>query len=353
VAGRRPVEEAFAAHREALRLLVVPERRAALDQLVLHATTLRIPVIEVEGGTLTAISGFDGHQGVALVVAPRHQATIDELLAIARSRGEPPFVLVLDHIEDPQNVGAMMRSAEASGVHGVILPAHGSAPLSPAAVKGSAGAAEHLAVVIVPDLAAGLADLHTHGLRIVGADGAAPLTVREIDLRGPLAIVVGNEGRGLTSRLRRRMDVMARIPMRGKVASLNASVAGSIFLYEAAAQRDLPESEAAAEAEAVAVPEAVAEPQPPEAVAEPQPSEAEAPKTGAQEPPAGDPVSVDTPISPMRVARTKRAPVQAAAPKKPRAKRPSGTATDTGASASAATGGPAGAQAADPDALLP
>ncbi len=361
MAGRRPVEEAFAAHREALRLLVVPERRAALDQLVLHATTLRIPVIEVEGGTLTAISGFDGHQGVALVVAPRHQATIDEILAIARSRGEPPFVLVLDHIEDPQNVGALMRSAEASGVHGVILPAHGSAPISPAAVKSSAGAAEHLAVVIVPDLAAGLADLHTHGLRIVGADGAAPMTVREVDLRGPLAIVVGNEGRGLTGRLRRRMDVMARIPMRGMVASLNASVAGSIFLYEAAAQRDLPERETTAEAETAAVPEPSSEPEAagePQAAAEPespmpQPPEAEPSTSGAQELPAGDPGSVETPVSPKRAARTKRAPGQAAAPKKPRARRASGTATDTGASDPAAAGGPAGAQAADPDALLP
>jgi 23S rRNA (guanosine2251-2'-O)-methyltransferase len=254
VAGRRPVEEAFAARREAIRLLVVPERRLALDRLVLHATTLRIPVVEVEGGSLTAISGFDGHQGVALVVAPRPTATLDDLLAVAKSRGEPPFLLVLDHLEDPQNVGALLRSAEASGVHGVILPSHGSAPISPAAIKASAGAVEHLALVTVADLAVGLADLHTRGLRIVGADGDASLTVREVDLRGPLAVVIGNEGRGLTGRLRRRMDVMARIPMRGRVASLNASVAGAIFLYEAALQRERPESGAetgGSEAEAV------------------------------------------------------------------------------------------------------
>jgi 23S rRNA (guanosine2251-2'-O)-methyltransferase len=237
VAGRRPVEEAFAARRESHRLLVVPERRGALEQLVLHATTLRIPVVEVEGGTLTAITGFDGHQGIALVVAPRRMATLDEVLAIARARGEPPFLLVLDHLEDPQNVGALLRSAEASGIHGVILPAHGTAPVSAAAIKSSAGAVEHLALVTMADLAAGLADLHARGLRIVGADGEASLTVREVDLRGPLAIVIGNEGRGLTGRLRRRMDVMARIPMRGRVASLNASVAGSILLYEAASQR--------------------------------------------------------------------------------------------------------------------
>ncbi len=237
VAGRRPVEEAFAARREAHRLLVVPERRAALDQIVLHATTLRIPVVEVEGGSLTAIAGFDGHQGVALVVAARRWATIDDVLSVAKARGEAPLVLVLDHLEDPQNVGTLLRSAEACGVHGVLFPTQGAAPISPAAVKTSAGAVEHLLLVPLPDLTGGLVDLHTRGLRIVGADGDASLTVREVDMRGPLAIVIGSEGRGLNARVRRRVDVMARIPMRGRVASLNASVAGSVFLFEASMQR--------------------------------------------------------------------------------------------------------------------
>jgi 23S rRNA (guanosine2251-2'-O)-methyltransferase len=241
------VEEAFAARRDARRLLVVPDRRAALEQLVLHATTLRIPVVEVEGGTITSVSGFDGHQGVALVVAPRRWATLDDVLALARTRREPPFVLALDHLEDPQNVGTLLRSAEACGVHGVLFPARGAAPISPAAVKTSAGAVEHLLLVPMPDLAAGLVDLHARGLRIVGADGDASMTVREADLRGPIVIVVGSEGRGLDARVRRRVDLMARIPMRGHVASLNASVAGSVFLFEALTQRhqDLPEAGAA------------------------------------------------------------------------------------------------------------
>lgn len=248
MAGRRPVEEAFAARREAKRLLVVPERRAALNQLVLHATTLRIPVVEVEGGTITSISGFDGHQGIALVVAPRRWATLDEVLALAKSRGEPPFLLALDHLEDPQNVGTLLRSAEACGVHGVIFPTRGAAPISPAAIKTSAGAVEHLLLVPLPDLASGLVDLHARGVRVIGADGDAPMTVRDADLRGPIVVVTGSEGRGLNAKVRRRVDLMARIPMRGKVASLNASVAGSVFLFEAAAQRDLPESEREAEA---------------------------------------------------------------------------------------------------------
>jgi len=237
VAGRRPVEEAFAARRPSRRLLVVPERRAALDQLVLHATALRIPVVEVEGGTLTSLTGFDGHQGVALVVEPRRWATLDDVMARARERGEAPFVLVLDSLEDPQNVGTLLRSAEACGVHGVLFPVRRSAPIGPAAIKASAGAVEHLLMVPMDDLAGGLADLHGRGLRLVGADESAPLAFRDSDLRGPLALVVGSEGRGISGHIRRRIDLSVRIPMRGKVGSLNAAVAGSVLLFEAAAQR--------------------------------------------------------------------------------------------------------------------
>jgi 23S rRNA (guanosine2251-2'-O)-methyltransferase len=236
------VEEAFVARREARRLLVVPQRRLALEKLVLHAMNLRIPVVEVEGGTLTAVAGFDGHQGIALVVAPRRWASSDDILAVAMQRGDPPLVLVLDSLEDPQNVGTLLRTAEASGVHGAIFPTHRQAPLTPAAVKASAGAVEHLLLAPVDDLPGALADLHARGLRIVGADGDAPLTAREADLRGPVAIVVGSEGRGQGPVVRRRCDLLVRIPMHGHIESLNAAVAGSILLYEAAAQRRLPEA---------------------------------------------------------------------------------------------------------------
>jgi 23S rRNA (guanosine2251-2'-O)-methyltransferase len=231
------VEEAFAAARPAIRLLVVPQRREPLEKLVLHATRLRIPIVELEGGSLTSLAGFDGHQGVALVVEPRVFASLDDVLGRAAERAEPPFVLVLDSLEDPQNVGTLLRSAEATGVHGVAFPSHRQAPLTPAAVKASAGAVEHLLLCPVDDLPAALADLHARGLRIAGAEADAPLTIREADLRGPLAIVVGSEGQGLGPAVRRRCDVLMRIPMRGAIGSLNASVAGSILLFEAVAQR--------------------------------------------------------------------------------------------------------------------
>lgn len=238
VAGRRPVEEAFAAGRPAIRLLVVPQRREPLEKLVLHATRLRIPIVELEGGSLTALAGFDGHQGVALVVEPRQFASLDKILARASERDEPPFVLALDSLEDPQNVGTLLRSAEAAGVHGVIFPTRRQAPLTPSAVKASAGAVEHLLLAPVDDLAAALADLHGRGLRIAGSEADAPLTARQSELRGPLAIVVGSEGQGLGPAVRKRCDLLMRIPMRGAIGSLNAAVAGSILLFEAVTQRD-------------------------------------------------------------------------------------------------------------------
>ena len=145
---------------------------------------------------------------------------------------------MLDSLEDPQNVGTLLRSAEAAGVHGVVFPVRRQAPLTPAAVKASAGAVEHLLLCPVDDLGGALADLHGHGLRIAGSEADAPLTARQSDLRGPLAIVVGSEGQGLGPTVRRRCDLFMRIPMRGAVGSLNAAVAGSILLFEAVAQRD-------------------------------------------------------------------------------------------------------------------
>ena len=312
MAGRRPVEEAFVARRAAKRLLVVPARRQALERLVLHATSLRIPVVEVEGGTLTAVAGFDGHQGIALVVEPRTFASPDDILARAVERGEPPFLLVMDSLEDPQNVGTLLRSAEAAGVHGVIFPTRRQAPLSPAAVKASAGAVEHLLLAPVDDLPGALSDLRIRGLRIAAAEAEAPLTADQADLRGPLAIIVGSEGQGLSPAVRRRADLAIRIPMRGAIGSLNAAVAGSILLFAAVAQRggDVPpppasggagdaEPEPSGAAEPEAVEEAVPEPAesapepevaasdgPPPALAPAKRSRARKPKAEAVEAPA-------------------------------------------------------------------
>jgi 23S rRNA (guanosine2251-2'-O)-methyltransferase len=216
---------------------VAPGRRSALERLVLHATTLRIPILEVEGGTLTAVTGFDGHQGVALVARRRPSVSLADIVARCQALGDRALVLAIDSLEDPQNLGTLLRSAEAAGVAGVLLPSRRTARLSPSAIKASAGAVEHLDIAVLDDLAAGLAELHVRGLRIVGSDADARLTARDADLRGPLVVVIGSESTGMSSAVRRRCDVLVRIPMHGKVGSLNAAVAGSVLLYEVLAQR--------------------------------------------------------------------------------------------------------------------
>jgi 23S rRNA (guanosine2251-2'-O)-methyltransferase len=335
VAGRRPVEEAFVARRPAIRLLVVPQRRAALEKLVLHATNLRIPIVEVEGGSLTALAGFDGHQGVALVVEPRQFASLDDVLARAAERDEPPFILVLDSLEDPHNVGTLLRSAEAAGVHGVLFPTHRQAPLSPSAVKASAGAIEHLLLCPVDDLPAALSDLHTRGVRIAGAEGDAPMTARQSDLRGPLAIVVGSEGQGLGPAVRRRADLFMRIPMKGVVGSLNAAVAGSILLFEALAQRDpnaaprapleLPDPTAAKPRVRKGLSTEAPEPEEAAAAVEPEAVEPEAAEPEAAEPPAPK-TRVRKAAAPKRTAsaatRSKPAPKTKPATTKPTTTKP-------------------------------
>ena len=205
-------------------------------------------------------------------------------------------MLVLDSLEDPQNVGTLLRTAEASGVHGAVFPTHHQAPLTPAAIKASAGAVEHLRLAPVDDLPGALADLHARGLRIVGADGDAPLTAREADFRGPVAIVVGSEGKGLGPAVRRRCDLLVRIPMHGRIDSLNAAVAGSILLYEAAAQRGTgrqPDDDAGAAPDPEpAAQTAVASPDEPPPEPDTEPAEAVAPaEAGRRKPgePAGEP----------------------------------------------------------------
>jgi len=239
---------------------------------------------------------------VAVVVEARRFASIDDLLARAIERGEPALALVLDSLEDPQNVGTLLRTAEAAGAHGVVFPTQRQAPLSPAAVKASAGATEHLHLVPVDDLAATLTDLHLRGLRIVGSDAEAALTAREADLRGPIALVVGSEGHGLSPAVRRRCDLFVRLPMRGEIGSLNAAVAGSVLLFEIVGQRDAgPGPGGAAKAD--------------EKSPEPQ-AATEAPAT--EEPAAETPATVRK-APPVKTARTRAPKAATAAGKAPKA----------------------------------
>lgn len=239
IGGRRPVAEALAAGREAHRLLVSatarpsPELRAITDA----ARRLHLPIDRVPADQLTAIGGFDGHQGVLLEVAERTWANVGEIVGGARDAGREPLVLVLEHLQDPTNFGTLLRSAEAAGVDGVVFPERGAAPLSAAAVKASAGASEHLLLARLPTIGEAIHDLKTAGLRLVAADQDAPASAWQSDLTGPLAVVVGSEGSGLSGATKRRCDLLVSFPMAGRVASLNAATAGALLLFEVVRQR--------------------------------------------------------------------------------------------------------------------
>lgn len=237
IGGRRPVAEALAAGREAHRLLVSasarpsPELRAITDA----ARRVQLPIDRVPADQLTRIGGFDGHQGVLLEVGERRWANLDEI--VARAGARPPFVLVLEHLQDPTNFGTLLRSAEAAGVDGVVFPERGAAPLSAAAVKASAGASEHLLLARLPTIGEAIHEIKAAGLRLVAADQEAPASAWRSDLTGPVAVVVGSEGSGLSGATKRRCDLLISFPMAGHVASLNAATAGALLLFEIVRQR--------------------------------------------------------------------------------------------------------------------
>jgi 23S rRNA (guanosine2251-2'-O)-methyltransferase len=239
IGGRRPVLEALVAGREAHRLLISatakpsPELRAITDA----ARRAQLPIDRVPGDRLGRLAGFDGHQGVLLEVGERRWASLDDVVAHAAAADRDPFVLVLEQLQDPTNFGTLLRAAEAAGVDGVVFPQRGAAPLSAAAVKASAGASEHLLLVRLPTVGEAIHELKAAGLRLVAGDQEAPASAWDSDLSGPIAIVVGSEGSGLSGQTKRRCDLLVSFPMIGRVASLNASTAGALLLFEVVRQR--------------------------------------------------------------------------------------------------------------------
>ena len=243
IGGRRPVAEALAAGRVAHRLLVASSARPSpeLKEVLAAARRAMVPVERVEGDRLARLAGFEGHQGVLLEVDERRWSDPTEILAHAAAAGRDPLVLILEHLQDPINLGALLRSAEATAVDGVIFPERGAAPLSAAAVKASAGASEHLLLARVESLGETIRELQSRGLRMVAVDQDASSEAWTADLTGPMAIVVGSEGSGVSGATKRRCDLLVRFPMAGRVASLNAATAGALLLFEVVRQRSMGE----------------------------------------------------------------------------------------------------------------
>jgi 23S rRNA (guanosine2251-2'-O)-methyltransferase len=244
IEGRRPILEALRAGRPVDRILLAAGvGRGGLADLLDLAGRRGVPVETVPRSLLDAEAATGAHQGVLAVVAPLEPVGLDELLAVPLAGREPPFLLALDGVEDPHNLGALARSAEAAGCHGLVVPRHRSAPLSAVAVKSSAGALEHLPVAEVPNLARALERLRDAGLWCLGLDGDAPASLFEVELADePVCVVVGSEGAGLRRLVREACDLLVAVPMAGRVDSLNASVAGALALFEVRRRRALPPS---------------------------------------------------------------------------------------------------------------
>jgi len=239
VAGRNSVLEALKGGRPINKILVSKgERHGSLREIVGLARSQGLVVQEVEQVKLDAVADGVKHQGVIAMVAPVAYAEIEDILAVAVSRGEPPFIVLLDELEDPHNLGAILRTADATGVHGVLIPKRRSCPLSATVAKTSAGAVEYVPVARVGNVAQTIERLKKDGLWVVGADAEGDKKYYDADLRGPILLVIGSEGQGLGRLTKESCDFMVNIPMRGAISSLNASVACSLLLYEVMRQRE-------------------------------------------------------------------------------------------------------------------
>jgi 23S rRNA (guanosine2251-2'-O)-methyltransferase len=231
--GRHPVLEAIRAGR-ARRVLLAAGRRHSdvLDEIRRAALDRAVPLEEVPLGVVAKVAEGENSQGVAAEVSAPETARLADVLATL-----PDFLLVLDQVQDPHNVGALMRTADAAGVAAVVVPERRSAALSGVVAKTSAGATNYLPAVSVPNLSRAMDEMRQAGLWTVGLDGEARQSLYEIDLTVPVALVLGGEGKGLRRLTRHHCDLLARLPMNGRVESLNASVAGSIAMYEVVRQR--------------------------------------------------------------------------------------------------------------------
>ena len=236
--GRNAVTEALKSGRGINRLLVANgDREGSITEILALAREKGLIVQNVERSKIEAIAGGLRHQGVLAYVAPVEYAELEDILQKAAEKDEPPFLLLLDELEDPHNLGALLRTADAAGVHGVLIPKRRSCPLSSTVAKTSAGAVEYVPVARIGNIAQTIRKLKEQGMWVVGADMDGECDYDEANLTGPLVLVVGGEGHGIGRLTKENCDFLVRLPMKGRINSLNASVAGSILMYEAMRQR--------------------------------------------------------------------------------------------------------------------
>lgn len=238
IAGRKPVIEALKAGTGIEKIVLLSGVHGSIiEEIRRLAEKNNIEVQEVDRHEFRSLASHATTQGVIALVPSKQYAGLEEVLEIPGARNEKGFLLLLDEIEDPQNLGALVRTAECAGVHGVIIPKHNSAPVTSTVVKTSAGATEHMAIAEVTNLVNTIKRLKDDGYWIVGLDAGGEKPYAGVDYSTPLAIVVGSEGRGLRRLVKESCDHLVSIPLHGKIESLNASVAGALVMYEVVRQR--------------------------------------------------------------------------------------------------------------------
>lgn len=236
VIGRNAVRELLKTDRSVDKLLVQRgERTGSIVVLVAQAIEKGIPVIETDKNKLDALAGFAPHQGVIAFAAEKEYCTLEDILAIAEERGEPPLVVVCDGITDPYNLGAIIRCAECCGAHGVVIPKRRAVGVTPLVTKASAGAVEHMAVAKVPNIAAAVEELKERGVWTFAAEAGGE-DLYATDFRGPCALILGSEGNGVSALVKKTCDTVVSIPMYGSVNSFNVSAAAAILLSQIAHQ---------------------------------------------------------------------------------------------------------------------
>jgi len=238
IEGRNPVYEALTAGLPVEKVYISNKAAGSqITKIIDAAKQAGVPFKSVLPDKIDELAKTDTNQGVVAVLAAVSYSTVDEILSRANEKNEPPFVIIADEITDPHNLGAIIRTANAVGAHGVIIPKNRSVGITPVVFKTSAGAAAHTPVARVNNLARAMDELKEKGLWITGADMAGEQEMTNADLSGALAIVVGSEGKGITKKIRDNCDFLVRIPMLGEINSLNASVAAAVLMYESLRQR--------------------------------------------------------------------------------------------------------------------
>ena len=236
VVGRNAVLELLKSEKDINKLFIERgEKHGSINEIIARAKEARVVMVEVDKMKLDQMA--ENHQGVVAVVPPFNYCEVQDILDLAKEREEDPFVLILDGIEDPHNLGSIIRTAETAGVHGIIIPKRRNVAVNATVSKVSTGATAYVKIARVNNINNTIRDLKEAGLWVIGTDGAANTLYYNQDLKGPLAIIIGSEGFGMSKLVKENADILIKIPMKGEITSLNASVSAGIVIYEAVKQR--------------------------------------------------------------------------------------------------------------------